>query len=105
MAYGSPDKLPNEMRKTLFLLATALPLAAQNIDWTKVNDEAMRNFQSLVQIESTMGHETRVAEFVKKIFDAEGIPSTIVSRDPARANLIARIKGNGTKKPLLIMGH
>ena len=95
--------------RTLSALAllSALPLAAQNIDWNKVNDEAMRNFQSLVQIDSTNppGNETRVVEFVKKVFDAEGIPSVIVSKDPARANLIARIKGNGSKKPLLIMGH
>ena len=95
--------------RTLSALAllSALPLAAQNIDWNKVNDEAMRNFQSLVQIDSTNppGNETRVVEFVKKVFDAEGIPSLIVAKDPARANLIARIKGNGSKKPLLIMGH
>ena len=29
----------------------------------------------------------------------------MVAKDPARANIIARLKGNGTKKPLLIMGH
>jgi acetylornithine deacetylase/succinyl-diaminopimelate desuccinylase-like protein len=28
-----------------------------------------------------------------------------VAKDPARPNLIARIKGNGSRKPLLIMGH
>ena len=30
---------------------------------------------------------------------------TIVGSDPKRPNLIARLKGNGKKKPLLIMGH
>ena len=94
------------MRSSLtFLLAAVLPLGAQNIDWTRVNDEAMRNFQALVQIDSSAANETRVVDFVKKVLDAEGIPSMVVSRDPARANLIARIKGNGSKKPLLIMGH
>ena len=29
----------------------------------------------------------------------------MVAQDPARANIIARLKGNGSKKPLLIMGH
>jgi acetylornithine deacetylase/succinyl-diaminopimelate desuccinylase-like protein len=28
-----------------------------------------------------------------------------VAKDPNRANLIARLKGNGTKRPLLLMGH
>src|SRR5262249_17684126 len=69
--------------------------------------EAMRHLQALVQIDSTNppGNETRVVEYVKKVFDAEGIPSLVVSKDPARANLIARIRGNGSKRPLLIMGH
>ncbi len=91
------------MRCLLALLT--VPLAAQSIDWTSVNAEALRHLQDLVRIDSSTGHETRVAEYVKKVFDAEGIPSTIVSRDAERANLIARIKGNGSKKPLLIMGH
>ena len=29
----------------------------------------------------------------------------LVAKDPARANIIARLKGNGSKRPLLIMGH
>ncbi|HTW66232.1 MAG TPA: M20/M25/M40 family metallo-hydrolase [Bryobacteraceae bacterium] len=91
----------------LALLVSALPLCAQTPDWSKVNDEAMRNFQALVQIDSTdpPGNETRVAEFVKKTLEAEGIPVMMVAKDPARANIIARLKGNGSKRPLLIMGH
>jgi len=88
----------------LTCLTAALPAIAQKIDWPKTNDEAMRNYQSLVRIDSTTT-ETGVAQFVKKTLEAEGIPVTIVSKDPARPNVIARLKGNGTKKPLLIMGH
>jgi len=80
---------------------------AQTPDWPKINDEAMRHFQALVRIDSTdpPGNETKVAEYVKNVLDAEGIPATLVAKDPTRANLIARLKGNGSKKPLLIMGH
>jgi len=76
-------------------------------DWAKVNEEAMRHFQALVRIDTTdpPGNETRVVEYVKKVLEAEGIPVTVAAKDPARANLIARLKGNGNKKPLLIMGH
>src|SRR5580658_7638453 len=89
------------------LCAACCSANAQTPDWPKVNDEAMRHLQALIQIDSTNppGNETRVVEYVKKVFDAEGIPSIVVSKDPARANLIARIKGNGSKRPLLIMGH
>ena len=87
-----------------FLLLSTFPAAAQKLDWQKVNDEAMRNYQSLVRIDSTTS-EAGVAAFVKKTLEAEGIPVTIAAKDPAHPNLIARLKGNGTKKPLLIMGH
>jgi acetylornithine deacetylase/succinyl-diaminopimelate desuccinylase-like protein len=97
------------MRDRLMFLALAacLPALAQTPDWPKINQEAMRQFQALVQIDSTdpPGNETKVVEYVKKVLDAEGIPSILVAGDPARANLIARLKGNGSKRPLLIMGH
>ncbi|HTR38672.1 MAG TPA: M20/M25/M40 family metallo-hydrolase [Bryobacteraceae bacterium] len=91
----------------LALLAAILPAAAQTPDWSKVNEEAMRHFQALVRIDSTdpPGNETHVADYVKKTLEAEGIPVMMVAKDPARANIIARLKGNGSKRPLLIMGH
>ena len=88
----------------LLALSLAIPAASQQIDWTKVNDEAMRNYQSLVQIDSTMT-EVGVAAFVKKTLEAEGIAVSIVAKDGAHPNVISRIKGDGSKKPLLIMGH
>src|SRR6202167_6191026 len=99
------------MRHRLSFLALLIGVPsltiAQTPDWPTINEEAMRHFQALVRIDSTdpPGNETKVAEYVKKVLDAEGIPTTLVAQDPARANLIARLKGNGSKKPLLIMGH
>jgi acetylornithine deacetylase/succinyl-diaminopimelate desuccinylase-like protein len=81
--------------------------SAQSIDWRAINEETLRHYQALVQIDSTdpPGNETKVVEYVKKVLDAEGIPVIVAGKDPARANLIARLKGNGSKKPLLVMGH
>jgi len=87
-----------------YLLVFALSAPAQQIDWAKTNDEAMRNYQALVQIDSTAS-EAKVAELVKKILEAEGISVALVAKDPLRPNVIARIKGNGSRKPLLIMAH
>lgn len=80
---------------------------AQTPDWSKVNVEAMAHFQSLIRIDTTNppGNETRVVEYLKKVLDGEGIPNVVVAKDPARANIIARLKGNGSKRPLLIMAH
>jgi acetylornithine deacetylase/succinyl-diaminopimelate desuccinylase-like protein len=94
-------------RLMALLSAACLSLTAQTPDWAKVNPETMRHFDALVQIDSTdpPGNETRVVDYIKKVFDAEGIPYIVAAKDPARANIIARLKGNGSKRPLLIVGH
>ncbi len=88
------------------LVLSSLALA-QTPDWQKVNEETLRHFSALVQLDTTNppGNETRAVEYVKKVLESEGIPVIIAAKDPARANLIARLKGNGSKKPLMIMGH
>src|SRR6266567_1529334 len=96
------------MRSALsFLLATSLCASAQTPNWSQVNQEVMRHFQALIQIDSTdpPGNETRVVDYVRKVFDAEGIPYIVVAKDPARANIVARLTGDGSKRPLLIIGH
>ena len=39
------------------------------------------------------------------MLDKEGIPYQVFAGDANRANLVVRIKGNGKKKPILVMGH
>ena len=87
--------------------AAVFPALAQTPNWAQINSETLRHFQALVQIDSTdpPGNETLVADYVKKVLESEGIPVTLAAQDPARANVIARLKGNGSKRPLLIMGH
>src|ERR1700735_3672815 len=81
--------------------------SAQTLDWRAINEETLKHYTALVQMDSTdpPGNETKVVEYVKKVLEAEGIPVMLAAKDPARANLIARLKGDGSKKPLLIMGH
>jgi acetylornithine deacetylase/succinyl-diaminopimelate desuccinylase-like protein len=88
-------------------LLLAVSAAAQTPDWNKVNEETFRHYQALIRIDSTdpPGNETKVVDYVKKVLDAEGIPNVVLAKDPARANLIARLKGNGSKRPMIIMGH
>ena len=95
------------MNRLVPLFAIAALAGAQTPDWSKVNAESLRHYTTVVQIDTTdpPGNETRVVEYVKKMLEAEGIPVIVAAKDPARANLIARLKGNGSKRPLLIMGH
>ena len=89
------------------VLASALAAQVPSIDWTKQNAEILRHYRALVQIDTSSppGNETKAAEYLKKVLDAEGIPSKLFAKDPARANIVARLKGNGSKRPLLIMAH
>ena len=76
-------------------------------DWAKLEDETLRHYQTVLRLDTRNppGNEVVVAEHVKGVLEKEGIPATIVGSDPKRPNLIARLKGNGKKRPLLIMGH
>jgi len=97
------------MRTTAFVSLMVLSgmASGQNVDWPKVNQELLRHYQALIRIDTTdpPGNETRAADYIRKILEAEGIPVIIAAKDPARANLIARLKGNGSKRPILLMGH
>ena len=43
--------------------------------------------------------------FGRAVLDKEGIASEIIEAKPGRGNLVARLKGNGSKQPILLMGH
>jgi acetylornithine deacetylase/succinyl-diaminopimelate desuccinylase-like protein len=46
-----------------------------------------------------------VANYLKKVADAEGISSEALGGNPARLNFIARLEGSGGGRPLLLMAH
>jgi acetylornithine deacetylase/succinyl-diaminopimelate desuccinylase-like protein len=74
-------------------------------------DEAMRHFQAVLRMDTTdppatpPGGEKPVVDYLKAVLDREGIPSQVHALEPNRPNLVARLKGNGKKRPILIMAH
>jgi acetylornithine deacetylase/succinyl-diaminopimelate desuccinylase-like protein len=69
--------------------------------------EVIQILQQLVRIDTSNppGNETKAAQYIKSVFDKEGIPSEIFESAPGRGNIVARLKGNGSKKPILLMAH
>lgn len=69
--------------------------------------ETLQHFQALLKTDtqSPPGNEIRAVEYLQQVLDKEGIAYQVFAKDPQRPNLVARIKGNGKKKPILIMGH
>jgi acetylornithine deacetylase/succinyl-diaminopimelate desuccinylase-like protein len=51
------------------------------------------------------GNETQAAQYIKSVLDKEGIPSEIFESAPGRGNIVARLKGSGKARPLLLMAH
>ena len=80
---------------------------ASTPDFGAAREEAVRFLSDFVRIDTVNppGNETRGAQYLKSILDSEGISSEIFELVPGRGNLVARLAGNGAKKPVLIMGH
>jgi acetylornithine deacetylase/succinyl-diaminopimelate desuccinylase-like protein len=76
-------------------------------DWSAFERETLDHFQAVLRLDTSNppGRETAVVDYLKKVLEAEGVPVQVFAREPDRANLVARVKGNGRKRPLLIAGH
>lgn len=97
----------------MFRLAPALLLIATlgqqpaTPDWAAVEAETLRHFQALVRVDTSdpPGREREAVDYLKRVLEAEGIPTQEFSNVAHRPNLVARIKGSGAKRPLLLMAH
>jgi acetylornithine deacetylase/succinyl-diaminopimelate desuccinylase-like protein len=97
------------IRLVFVWLAGAVVWAQQGLqpDWLQAEEEALKHFRALIQLDtaSPPGNEIRAVNYLRQVLEAEGIPVKVFAKDPMRPNLVARIRGNGRKRPLLIMGH
>jgi acetylornithine deacetylase/succinyl-diaminopimelate desuccinylase-like protein len=97
----------------LFLLAALTTGSAGSIqgpaqpDWARLDAETMRHFQELVRFDTSdpPGNEAPAAEYLKRVLEQDGIPVEVFALEKHRPNVVARLKGSGTRRPLLIMGH
>ena len=97
------------------ILGTAPSLDAQSptedhlrsVPWARYQDQAVTLLQEYLRIDTSNppGNEIAAAEFFHQLFDAAGIPNTIYPYAPGRANLYARLKGDGSLRPLILMNH
>jgi acetylornithine deacetylase/succinyl-diaminopimelate desuccinylase-like protein len=78
-----------------------------NIDWEAAGQEAVEILQHLIQIDTTNppGNERSAADYIQGLLARDGIGCEILESAPGRANLIARLKGDGSTGPLLLLGH
>src|SRR5436305_10589205 len=102
-------------RFSLFVVAILLGASrvhAQSnaIAWDALSAETLQNLAAYLQINTTNppGNELAAARWLKGILEREGIEAQILDTTelgPNRANLYARLRGNGTRKAIALVHH
>ena len=77
------------------------------MDYAKIGDEAVDLLRRYLTIDTTNppGNEIVGARFLAEVLDGDGIESEIVESGPGRANLRARLAGDGSLGGILLHHH
>jgi acetylornithine deacetylase/succinyl-diaminopimelate desuccinylase-like protein len=76
-------------------------------DWPAFQAETVERLQALIRFDTTNppGNELALAEYLAKTLENEGIETTLLVPVENRAAVIARLPGNGAKRPVMLMAH
>lgn len=92
------------------LFSAPVHAQAAQPDWPSLTAETEQVLRDYLRIDTSNppGNEIETARFLKRILDREGIEATIMDTvvlGRGRANLYARMKGNGSKKAIALLHH
>lgn len=98
---------PSQSRAREAVLTASPGRAGRDIDWEAAGAEALGYFRDLLQIDTTNppGNERAAVDYLARVLRREGIAFEVVESGPGRANLVARLAGDGSKGALLLNGH
>lgn len=91
----------------LALNLTAGPLFAAEKTISPLGREAAAYLSDLVRINTVNppGNERAACDYLAGVLRSAGIPFDIYESTPGRANIVARLKGDGSKGPVLLLAH
>jgi acetylornithine deacetylase/succinyl-diaminopimelate desuccinylase-like protein len=94
------------MRMLCALLCFLVPAVAAE-DNRSLGDRTRQYLTDLVRIDTSNppGNETLVAQYLKQTIESFGISAEMLGGDPKRMNLVARLRGSGKGRPLMLMAH
>ena len=89
------------------LLSGTTPAGAQSVDWSAVSRETLAHLQRMIRINTVNppGNELGVAQYLDSTLKAAGIETHLFEPAPGRAAFVARLRGDGSRRPVIIMGH
>jgi acetylornithine deacetylase/succinyl-diaminopimelate desuccinylase-like protein len=90
----------------LFLMVLAGPAFAADRD-ADLRRETLVHTKALIALDTSNppGNEIIAARYIEAALKKDGIASELYTSTGTRTSLVARLKGDGTKRPLLIMCH
>lgn len=76
-------------------------------DWPSIHREALDIFVRYLQIDTSNppGNEKPAARFLGSLCEAEGIETEYIETAPNREVLVARLRGDGSKRPIMLCNH
>jgi acetylornithine deacetylase/succinyl-diaminopimelate desuccinylase-like protein len=79
----------------------------ESINWAPYQQQAVRLLQEYLRIDTSNppGNELAAALFFKRFFDEARIENRLFEYAPGRANLYARLRGDGAQRPLVLLSH
>ena len=85
----------------------ALMTAPGEADWTALGDEATGLLTRYLRINTTNppGNEIAAARWLQAVLRRDGIEAQIFEPAPGKANLYARLRGDGSARPLILLNH
>jgi acetylornithine deacetylase/succinyl-diaminopimelate desuccinylase-like protein len=77
------------------------------INWEGVQQEALELFIQYLKIDTTNppGNEIRAAEFFAGVCKREGVEHQVFEPFPGRGLIWARLRGDGSKRPIILLNH
>ncbi len=92
---------------TIVFLASFRAYADFQPDFAASERSFRETLTALVRADTTNppGNEARAVKILSERLKKEKIPFTVVEFAPGRQNIVARLKGSGAKKPLLLLAH
>jgi len=87
--------------------AAALLAAPTEADWAALGDEATALLSQYLRINTTNppGNEIVAARWLAQVLRRDGIEARIFEPVPGKANLYARLAGDGSARPIILLNH
>ena len=91
----------------VLLTSLLAPSASAQTDWPKFEARAVELLQQYLRINTSNppGNERPAAEFFCALFAQEGIECRVFAVAPRRANVYALLRGNGSRRPIILLTH